>query len=131
MEKEQEKYSYSIDGELFKSAAEIMDDIRGNSSIEQIVKGKNVFYDHSCFLNVDMILENMRCSAEDATGENMADDYCDELEQKEHKDNLKKIILEYLNANVEQPTFWGIGDVSIISIEEFKKEASEGNKGML
>lgn len=127
----QEKYSYSIDGELFKSAAEIMNDIRDNNSIEKIVKGKNVFYDHSCFLHVDMLLENMRCNAEDVTGENMADDYCDELEQKEHEDNLTKIILEYLNANVEQPTFFGIGDVSIISVEEFKKEASEGDKDTL
>lgn len=126
MEK-QNKYSYSIDGELFKSAAEIMNDIRDNNSIEKIVKGNNVFYDHSCFLNVDMLLEHMRCNAEDSTGENMADDYCAELEDQEHKDNLEKIILEYLNTNVGQPTFWGIGDVSIITVEEFKNEILESD----
>ena len=43
---------------------------------------------------------------------------------KEHQNNIEKIILDYLDKNIEQPTFYLIENVKEITPEEFLK----GNK---
>jgi len=116
------EYAYSTNEEDFKTSCEIIDDLDENPDVEVIYAGEKVLYTHLSFVSSDNLLENMANNAYEY-GE-YAESYSSELDslEKEHKDNLDKLIAEYLDNNLAQPTFFTVKNVNKITVAEFRKE---------
>ena len=64
---------------------------------------------HKDLLDVECILENMQCQAEDVAGE-WAEDYTTDLYYDEvKKKDLFNLILKWFDTNLDQPTFYTAG----------------------
>jgi len=48
----------------------------------------------------------------------LSDVYCSCLEEKTVRDDLQKIVLEYLNKNVSQPNFFQVENIKSITVSE-------------
>lgn len=120
-----EKFAYSLNEEDFFSLDEILDKLEDEDGDDatHVYKGTCVHYKHSDFFSADDIIEEMTDRAYQE-GDDFSDNYCSELELKEHKEKLTKIVLEYLDANVAQPSFYTVKDVVKMTVEEFKKDVA-------
>ncbi len=120
-----EEFAYSLNGEDFFSLDAILGKLEDEDGEDatHVYKGTCVHYKHADFFIADDIIDAMtdRASHE---GDDYSENYCSELELKEHKDKLTKIVLEYLDANVEQPSFYTIENVVKMTVEEFKKDVA-------
>lgn len=118
-----EEYAYSLNEEDFFSLDEILDKLKYEDveDATHVYKWACVYYKHADFFNVDDIIEGMTDRAR-WEGDDFSDNYCSELELKDHKEKLTKIVLEYLDANVAQPSFYTVKYVMKMTVEEFKKE---------
>ena len=64
---------------------------------------------HKDLLDIECVLENMQCQAEDVAGE-WAEDYTTDLYYDEvKKKELFNLILKWFDANLDQPTFYTAG----------------------
>ena len=64
---------------------------------------------HKDLLDVECILENLQCRAEDVAGE-WAEDYTTDLYYDEvKKKELFNLILKWFDTNLDQPTFYTAG----------------------
>ena len=117
-----EEFAYSLNSEEFFSFDEILDKLEDEDGEDatHVYKGTCVHYKHADFFNASDIIERMTNRAYEE-GDDFSDDYCSELELKEHKEKLTKIVLEYLDANVSQPSFYTVKDVVKITIEDLNK----------
>ena len=100
---------YSIDGENFKSWEEIEEEIK-NKDIKEIYEGEKVQKKHFDYIDGDDIIEMMTNRAYDDF-DDFAENYCKELEEPEHKKEIEKLILNYLNKNVKQPDFFEVENI--------------------
>lgn len=65
--------------------------------------------EHKDLLDTECILENMQCQAEDIGGE-FAEGYTDNIYySKEKQKELFDLVLNWMNENLEQPTFYTAG----------------------
>ena len=106
-------YLPSINDELlFNSLEECVEFIVENSE-SPLTKTIQVFEKyqptHEDLLDVDYIADNLACRADDIGGE-YAEDYAIELHYcKETKAQLFNLVLNWMNANIDQPTFYTTG----------------------
>ena len=64
---------------------------------------------HKDLLDIECVLENMQCQAEDVAGE-WAEDYTTDLYYDEiKKKELFNLILKWFDTNLDQPTFYTAG----------------------
>lgn len=66
---------------------------------------------HSDFVRVDDLIEQAQERAH-SFAPDFSDDYLEGI-AKENRQELEKIVTDWLNKNVEQPEFWGIGPTKI------------------
>lgn len=107
---------FSLDGERYYDDA---DYIEGeiDDETQTIYVGQKEVKTHSLYISIDNLIEEMKDSAYQDADE-FAEDYLNDI--KEHKENIEKLILEYMDKNVSQPTFWSVKGVKEISVAEFK-----------
>lgn len=92
---------FSLDGYTFyENINDIIDDL---DTTNVIYIGEKVEKYHKDFINISYLIETMQESACDSSG-----DYEGYLEDItiEHKNNIEKIILEYMNKYIDQPKFY-------------------------
>lgn len=112
--------AYSLDESLYEDYDSIFDQIEGEDGNREFVYvGEKIKQTHSNFLDIDSLFESMGKQAYEV-GDEWSEDYLDN-ELKEHKVNLEKIILEYMDKNITQPNFFLIKNVKKITVEEFNK----------
>ena len=79
--------------------------------------------EHKDLLDVECILENLQCRAEDIGGD-YAEDYTDSVYyDKDKQSDLFETVLAWLNENLEQPTFYTAGKLleTLVVTEELCK----------
>ena len=65
--------------------------------------------EHKDLLDIECLLENMQCQAEDIGGE-YAEGYTDSVYyDKDKQSELFNVVLEWMNENLKQPTFYTAG----------------------
>ena len=116
-------YLSSINDELlFDSLEECIEFIVDNSE-SPLTKTIQVFEKyqptHKDLLDVDCIADNLACRADDIGGE-YAEDYASELHYcKETKTQLFNLILNWMNDNIDQPTFYTAGkELEVLDVTE-------------
>lgn len=116
-------YLSSINDELlFDSLEECVEFIVDNSE-SPLTKTIQVFEKyqptHKDLLDVDCIADNLACRA-DAIGGEYAEDYASELSYcKETKSQLFNLVLNWMNDNVDQPTFYTAGkELEVLDVTE-------------
>ncbi len=106
-------YLASCNGEmLFDDLEECIQFIVDNSEYP-LTKTIDVFEKyqptHKDLLDIECVLENMQCQAEDVAGE-WAEDYTTDLYYDEvKKKELFNLILKWFDTNLDQPTFYTHG----------------------
>ena len=106
-------YLASCNGEmLFDDLEECIQFIVDNSEYP-LTKTIDVFEKyqptHKDLLDIECVLENMQCQAEDVAGE-WAEDYTTDLYYDEvKKKELFNLILKWFDTNLDQPTFYTAG----------------------
>jgi len=113
---------YSVNENEFYELDEILDliesDYEPGEITEIYVADKNPIL-HSRFVDGISIVEDITNLVYD-NWEEMSDDYCAELEMKEHTKNIENIVLDYLNKNVQQPRFYEAFNIKKILLSELK-----------
>ena len=108
---------FSLDGNMFY---ENIDDIINEISVNNTIYiGEKVEKYHKDFINIDYIIEQMKELAYDIS--NYSEDYLEDI-TIEHKNNIEKIILEYMNKHINQPKFY-----EVINIKEVLCESVADN----
>lgn len=108
-------YLSSINDELlFDDLEECVEFIVDNSE-NPIGKHISVFVKvqptHEDLLDIGCIADNLACRADDIGGE-YAEDYASELHYcKETKEQLFNLVLNWMNSNIDQPTFYTAGEL--------------------
>lgn len=106
---------YSHDDEAFHSdLSTIYSEIDSEAEIGDevtIITGMSIPQLHSDFIRIDDLIEEAQQRAYEYAPEH-SDDYLDGI-AKEKRDELEKIVIDWLNKNVEQPTFWGVGPTEV------------------
>ena len=113
---ENEAFSFNEE-DYVNSVEEIIDNLEGDEKYVYI--GKTIKQNHKNFLDVDYLLEQMSDQAYDI-GSEWTEDYLEGID-KNHKDNIEKMILEYMDKHIAQPNFYLIGEVEKVTVEEFRK----------
>ena len=113
---------FSSNGEEYNDDADYIKDNIENDT-ETIYVADKIEKTHSAYLNIDNLLESMADRAWDDANE-LAESYCDTLNKidKDHKKNIEKLIIDYMNKHISQPSFYHVDNVRKISVEQFKKE---------
>ena len=116
-------YLSSVNDELlFDSLEECVEFIVDNSE-SPLTKTIQVFEKyqptHEDLLDVDCIADNLACWADDIGGE-YAEDYASELHYcKETKAQLFNLVLNWMNDNIDQPTFYTTGkELEVLDVTE-------------
>jgi len=115
-------YRYSLNKTYFVDKNEMINILKEEYDEDElknvtIIRGIKQCYTHETFLNSTDIIEELTNSAYEES--EYSENYIEELEREIHKTNLNKVILEYLNKNVSQPTFFKIKDIETITYNEF------------
>ncbi|NQY22802.1 MAG: hypothetical protein HRT41_02130 [Campylobacteraceae bacterium] len=116
------KLAYSLDGETYYEREHIEYELESYGESDIVYVGEQIKQKHSDFIGIDDLIEKMKENAHEVSPD-FSDDYLGDM-TKEHQNNIEKIILDYLDKNIEQPTFYLIENVKEITPEEFLK----GNK---
>ena len=116
-------YLSSINDELlFDSLEECVEFIVDNSE-SPLTKTIQVFEKyqptHKDLLDVSCITDTLACRADDFGGE-YAEDYASELHYcKETKSQLFNLVLNWMNDNIDQPTFYTTGkELEVLNVTE-------------
>lgn len=114
-----EKYAYSICGEIYYSKKDILDFLDKEDSKQVIYVGECIYKKHEDFIDADDIIEMAKDRAYEDN--EYAEGYLDDI-TKEKEQELNKLIIDWLNNNAEQPTFFTVKNIKQITSEEFHKE---------
>lgn len=111
------KIVYSLDEQYYYDRDDIENMIEeSDEKIETLYQGECIPRFHIDFLNTNQVIEDMQQRAYEC-GE-FAEGYLDDFNE-EDKQKFKEHILQFLNQNITQPTFFNVKKTKIISIEEF------------
>jgi len=114
---------FSIFGDTFYDDVDyIKDCLEKDGSIKTVYVGSKTKKKHSDYLDIEDCLEGMVNQAYD-DGDEWAENYCDTLNKlsKEHKEKMETLLLEYMDKNIEQPSFFIVEDAKEISVDEFRE----------
>ena len=110
---------YSICGEIYYKIDTVADMIEDDPEVKTIHKGIGIFKSHKDFIDADDIIERAKDRAYEDN--EYAEGYLDDI-TKEKEEELNKLIIDWLNNNGEQPTFFTVKNIDQITSEEFHKE---------
>ncbi len=116
------KYSFSLNEEEWYDSEytlQLIEDLVLQDS-DIIYIGENQKITHKEFYRSVDIQENMLNRAYDEFDE-LADNYLDWKTNKEKFSELDKLVLDWLDKNIEQPTFYRIINTKEITVKEFKE----------
>lgn len=110
--------SYSLNGEDFHDIEYVNDFLEDD--MESVFVGDTIKVTHKRFTDCLDVIDMLSNEVYENFSE-YSDVYISELEEKgkNHSKNINKLIEEYLNKNVNQPTFYNIEDIKEISVNEF------------
>lgn len=110
--------TYSINGEdnWTDDIDYIKDTLEEYPELDYIYEGEKELYTHKDFLCIPNIICDMQEYAYEEAPE-WSDGYLEDLTSKD-KEELKYIILNYLEANVSQPTFYRVKNIKEIIIND-------------
>ena len=109
---------YSIDGERFDDLSSVMDDLRDQLEVGEMIeieKGIAVKAQHSEFVSGYDFIESMQNSCYDAYGE-YSESYLDDL-SREKADELNAVIIKWLEDNTESPSFYRVKHIQKVTVE--------------
>lgn len=113
---EKDEYCFSLDEEYWDEDTDyILDNIYDNTTV---YVGIQVKMKHKDYLSAENLICDMQQRAYDDS--EYAEGYLEGI-SKDKKEELSKIVLDYLNKNIGEPRFYKIRDTKEISVEEFKK----------
>ncbi|MEL0625045.1 hypothetical protein V6238_18375 [Marinomonas arenicola] len=106
---------YSHNDETFQSdLSDTYSEIESESDIGDeitILVGMSEPKAHSDFVSIDDLIDGAQQRAYEYAPEH-ADDYLDDIDKEKRKE-LEKIVINWLNKNTEQPSFWGVGQTKV------------------
>lgn len=123
------EYVYSLNEDDFMDIDDLENEIEERNSedenikITHVYRGEKIAQTHSMFVSGSSIIEDITNSACENGGE-WSESYCSDLEKKEHMENIENLIVDYLNKNESQPSFYLVENVKEISIKQLKEEIS-------
>ena len=121
------EYVYSLNEDDYNDLEDIeneIDEINSeydNVKIDFVYRGEKVIQTNSMFVNGSDIIENITDRAYDSGGE-WSGRYCEDLESKVHRDNIEKLVIDYLDKNGINPSFYLVENVKKIPIEEIHNQ---------
>ena len=121
------EHVYSLNEDTFMDLEDIeneIDEINSedeNIKVTHVYRGEKIVQTNSMFVSGGSIVDDITDSAYE-NGDEWSELYCDELQQKKHYESIEKLIVDYLDKNVEQPSFYLVENVKKISIEELKND---------
>lgn len=121
----EDKIFYSLCDERYYSADCVLDMLEDEPEVEEVYYGTGIFKTHKDFIDADDVIEMAKNRAYEES--EYAEGYLDDI-TKEKEQELNNLILNWLNENAKQPTFFEIQKSNKMSIEEFLKEAKWENK---
>ena len=108
---------FSTDEEHFRTDVDqILHEIEADG-VETIYVGESVCKQHSDFIYVRNLIEDMQNQASEEVGE-YADSYLEDFTQ-ENIEGLKQVISNYLNTTTPQPSFYSVSSIREVSVDEF------------
>ena len=111
---------YSLCDERYYSEDCVLDMLEDEPEIEEVYYGIGIFKTHKDFIDADDIIERAKDRAHEDS--EYAEGYLDDI-TKEQEQELNKLIIDWFNKNVKQPTFFEIKKSNKMSREEFLKKA--------
>ena len=112
---------YSLNNENFYCYDDISEEIKVegfDGSSNYIYVGEKVTYFHSQFVDGSSLVEDITNSVYDFDSD-FSENYINLLESTNVSTGLEKVVLDYLNKNVEQPDFFGLVNIKKITLREF------------
>jgi len=110
-------FAYSLDDERYTDFESIVDEVNSDYPAGKAViisKGEKIQYSHSDFINIDVFFELLNEAAYEECGE-YGEDYMCKVD-KEKRDELKKIISEWLGENFEAPNFFTVKNITKMEV---------------
>jgi hypothetical protein len=118
--KEKRKTRYSIDNEeTYLPGSEVIKLIEKTNPPFKIMVGTLIKYTHEDFVSGSLVAEQIINNIDiDSYDEQLVyiDKYCDQFYNNEITEGLKKVIVDFLNENAEQPQFTEIRRDNILNI---------------
>lgn len=114
-----EEYYYDDVDYILECVEDLENDEKDNDINITIYVAEKVERKHKEFIDVDSLIERMQELSYDVGGE-FSESYLEDI-TKEQKVDMEKVILEYFNENIRQPSFFTVKNVKEIDVEEFKK----------
>lgn len=121
------EYVYSLNEDDYMDIDELeneIDEINSedeNIKVTHVYRGEKIVQTNSMFVNGSDIIENITDRANDSGGE-WSERYCEDLESKVHRDNIEKLVVDYLDKNGINPSFYLVENVKKIPIEEIHNQ---------
>lgn len=113
---ENKEQCYSQDNEKYTDYANFMDDLKEFYNIGESVEvweADKVEYEHTQFINVDDLIENMQSEAMDECGE-VAEEYLNELTNDQKSDLYRHISLWFMQHS--KINFYGVENAKKIVV---------------
>lgn len=117
------KYAYCLNNEDFHDIDWIIGKLEEDKNITSIFIGEKLEVKHSHYINSENLIENMQSYAYDDVDE-LASDYLEDF-TKENREELNKIISDYLDENIAQPNFWKVKKLGEITVDDFYEKHYE------
>ena len=117
------EYVYSFNEDEFMDIDDLENEIEERNSEDENIKvthvyrGEKITQTNSMFVSGSRIVEEIADRADDEGGE-WAESYREELEQKKHYKNIEKLVTDYLDENVGQPSFYLVENVKEVPIKD-------------
>lgn len=110
---------YSVDGELFEEDLCTVLDMADEGGLAKIHIGEAVMYQHSDFIDADLLIERAQENCHDNCHEDFSQDYLVDLKDSDVKE-LKKIICDFLDKRAAKPKFYNVVNVVEVDAEEMR-----------
>lgn len=108
---------YSLNETHYYDYDEIATIMQNEGESDFVYMGDKITQEHSKFLDVDCIFEEMQDKACEL-GE-WAENYLEDV-SKEKKKELHDLVLDWFNKNISSPSFFLVENIQKITLEEFK-----------
>jgi len=108
---------FSTNGENFHDDEYLVIGECESEGLTEVSVGESVPKQHSDFLSISHMIDCAQEAAQGDVGE-IADDYLENLTLADHGD-LKKLITNFLDERIGEPSFYGVNNIREIPLAEF------------
>lgn len=113
---------YSINEINYYSYEDMKEIVETDKTITFLYVGEKIVFKHSDFFNIKTMIEEIENSAYEES-EDFSTNYIDKLSNMgiEKENKLNKLIIDFLDNNIDQPDFFKIKNLKKIEIKDFLK----------